>query len=158
MSNFLRLQPTWFVQEDSEVTYKKVTGTKSGKKLKSLDFTIFGDAEKIDGRDADRFSLVGELTIVITDMLDEKNIDYSNSVFGQNDRVHIDMMVNYADAGNNSFSAGFMRSNEEVLMEFLLDALEMGVVGRESVVSKEVTKVCSGVVGGISVTIQEVDE
>ena len=143
--------------EDYRVKYEKVKG-RNGKELRSLEFMVFGDTEKIDGDSADRFSLAGELTIVLTDMLDEAGIDYGNNVFGDDKRVHVDMLVNYPDAGNNSFSPGFMRSNEETLMDFLLDALEMGVVGRESVVSKEVTKVCNGNIGGMNVTIKEVEE
>ena len=149
---------TWFVTEESRVVIGCEVGENSGKSLKTLEFTVLGDPEKIDGGSFNRTVLAGEFRDVVIDMLDLANVDCRNDVFEENTQVHVDMFVKYSDKGSNSYSGGFMRRNEEELMDFLLDSLEFGVVGRESVVSKEVTKVCMGGTGGVTVSIKEIDE
>ena len=142
--------------EKSDIKIVRTMESKELGIISELEFTILGDTHKIDDGSESLRELTFDFWWNLTELLKSVDIQGDKLVFGCNTNVHVDMFVKYEKQSNRSgkIYEEYKKENESILMKFLISCLDMGLVRKENIVSREVTKMYEKGVGGVFVRIK----
>ena len=152
----------FFVQnEKNDIRITRRVGGKKGKEetVESMEFTVMGKTENIDnGKEEERILLL-DFWLNLTILCESAGVVYKEHIFDKDSHLHVDMFVKYeeSDPYNADVYNEYIKANECNLMEFLLKCLDMGIVKKENIVSREVSKIYDKGTGGVFVSIKQID-
>ncbi len=119
------------------------------------DFYVAGDPTIIDNGGLHNKTIQDNFFDSVVTVLRERGVGYERGKLFEGKNVHVDIHVKYELVGNDH-PEGFMRRNEEELIEFVMRCLKVVLLDRERVDTVEVNKWFGTGKGEINVVIKEV--